>query len=35
MPYIIQLNFEGETLISQCEHIHVEKEFKGKAIAEK
>lgn len=30
MPYIIELDFEGTTLINQIEHIHIEKEFKGK-----
>jgi len=30
MPYIIELDFEGENLIDKKEHIYVEKEFKGK-----
>lgn len=35
MPYIIELDFEGEKLISKKEHLYVEKEFKGKARADK
>ncbi len=30
MPYIIELDFEGDTLVGKQEHIHIEKEFKGK-----
>lgn len=35
MPYVIELDFEGDRLVSQKEHCHVEKEFKGKARADK
>lgn len=35
MPYIIELDFEEDRLISQEEHCHIEKEFKGKARADK
>ncbi|WP_099468737.1 histidine phosphatase family protein [Konateibacter massiliensis] len=35
MPYIIELDFEGETLVGKEEHIHIEKEFKGKMRADK
>ncbi len=35
MPYIVELRFEGEELIDIQEHCHVEKEFKGKARADK
>lgn len=27
MPYIIELDFEGEDLVGQVEHLHIEKEF--------
>lgn len=30
MPYIIELDFEGDKLISQTEHLHIVKEFKAK-----
>ncbi len=30
MPYIIELDFEGDILVSQKELCHVEKEYKGK-----
>ena len=30
MPYIIELDFEGDKLISKTEHLHIEKEFKAK-----
>lgn len=30
MPYVIELDFDGNTLISKKEHGYVEKEFKGK-----
>ena len=30
MPYIIELDFEGDKLIGKHEHCYVEKEFKGK-----
>ena len=35
MPYIIELEFEGNRLISQKEHCYIEKEFKGKNRADK
>lgn len=30
MPYIIELDFEGDVLIGVTEHLHIEKEFKAK-----
>lgn len=30
MPYIIELDFEGDKLIAKQEHCYIEKEFKGK-----
>ena len=35
MPYIVELDFEGQELIDLTEHAHVEKEFKGKERADK
>ena len=35
MPYIIELDFEGNRLVGKQEHCHVEKEFKGKQRADK
>ncbi|MGN0385306.1 MAG: histidine phosphatase family protein [Lachnospiraceae bacterium] len=35
MPYIIELDFEGNKLVGKCEHCHVEKEFKGNQRADK
>lgn len=35
MPYIIELDFEGEKLIEKKEHFHIEKEYKGKNRADK
>lgn len=35
MPYIVELDFEGETCIRKIEHLHIEKKFKGKARADK
>lgn len=35
MPYVIELDFEGDRLVLQKEHCHIEKEFKGKARADK
>ena len=35
MPYIIELDFEGDKLIGKHEHCYVEKEFKGKQRADK
>jgi len=30
MPYIIELDFDGKNLVREQEHLHIEKEFKGK-----
>lgn len=35
MPYIIELDFEGEVLVSKTEHLYIEKEFKGTNRADK
>lgn len=35
MPYIVELDFEGQELVGIIEHAHVEKEFKGKERADK
>lgn len=35
MPYIIELDFEGDKLVGKHEHCHVEKEFKGNQRADK
>lgn len=35
MPYIVELDFEGQRLVGITEHAHVEKEFKGKERADK
>lgn len=35
MPYIIELDFEGDKLFSQIEHMHIEKKFTGKNRADK
>lgn len=35
MPYIIELDFEGNKLVGKHEHCHVEKEFKGNQRADK
>ena len=35
MPYIIELDFEGNKLIVKHEYCHVEKEFKGNQCADK
>ena len=35
MPYIIELDFEGDKLVGKQEHCHVEKEFKGNQRADK
>lgn len=35
MPYIIELDFDGDRLLSVKEHCHVEKEFQGKERADK
>lgn len=34
MPYIIELEFEGERLVGKNEHLHVEKVFQGKEQAD-
>ena len=34
MPYIIELDFESDKVVSKQEHCHVEKEFKGKQRAD-
>ena len=35
MPYIIELDFNSMELIGKKEHLHIEKEFRGKARADK
>lgn len=35
MPFIIELDFEGQLCINKIEHLYVEKEFKGKIRADK
>jgi len=35
MPYIIELDFEGNKLVDKHEHCYVEKEFKGNQRADK
>lgn len=35
MPYVIELDFEGNTLVSTKEHCYIEKEFKGENRADK
>ena len=35
MPYIIELDFDGNDYVGKYEHCHVEKEFKGKWRADK
>lgn len=35
MPYIIELDFDEDTLLSIKEHCHIEKEFQGKNRADK
>ncbi len=35
MPYVIELDFEGNKLVGKHEHCYVEKEFKGKERADK
>ena len=35
MPYVIELDFEGDELVAKHEHCHVEKEFKGDNRADK
>ena len=35
MPYIIELDYEGDKLVGKQEHCHVQKEFKGKQRADK
>lgn len=35
MPYIIELDFKGQHCFSKIEHLHIMKEFMGKARADK
>lgn len=35
MPYIIELDFEGDKLVGKHEHCYVEKEFKGNQRVDK
>lgn len=35
MPYIIELDFEGTEMLAKKEHLHIEKEFRGKERADK
>ena len=35
MPYVIELDFEGNALVSTKEHCHIEKVFQGKNRADK
>ena len=35
IPYIIELDFEGDKLVGKQEHCHVEKDFKRKQRADK
>lgn len=35
MPYIVEMDFEGQELVRITEHAHIEKEFKGKERADK
>lgn len=35
MPYIVEMDFDGQELIAVREHAHIEKEFKGNARADK
>ncbi len=35
MPYVIELDFDGNVLMSVKEHCYIEKEFKGKGRADK
>lgn len=35
MPYIVEMDFEGQELVQITEHAHIEKEFKGKERADK
>lgn len=35
MPYIVELDFEGQELIAAIEHAHIEKKFTGTARADK
>lgn len=35
MPYIIELDFEGDKLVNKIEHLYVQKEFKGNERADK
>ena len=35
MPYIVELDFEGQELVNMIEHAYIEKEFKGNNRADK
>lgn len=35
MPYIIEFDFDGDSLLSVKEHCYIEKEFQGKERADK
>ncbi|MBE5882943.1 MAG: histidine phosphatase family protein [Lachnospiraceae bacterium] len=35
MPYIVEMDFEGQEMIAITEHAYIEKEFKGNAQADK
>ncbi|MGN0278387.1 MAG: histidine phosphatase family protein [Lachnospiraceae bacterium] len=35
MPYVVEMDFDGQNLIDTYEHGHIEKEFKGKTRADK
>lgn len=35
MPYVVELDFEGDKFLSKQEHCYVQKEFKGKERADK
>lgn len=35
MPYVIELDFDGDRLVAETEHCYIEKEFKGSQRADK
>lgn len=35
MPFVVEMDFEGQELVGVTEHAHIEKEFKGNARADK
>ena len=35
MPYIVEMDFEGQKLVNMIEHAYIEKEFKGNNRADK